>query len=157
MSQNPILSEFFQKAKRSPYISGILFSIAITMIIYLFSLGTSLLFLGDIHMIIGNIIGIRFLIKYDNSEKPPLIIGSALGAISGILSSIALAFFEWGFYIARYGLVFLILLDRINTFIWIGILIGVAIGFLFGFYYNRKRKEPKESLVDDKFFDDLKE
>jgi len=156
MSRTPIISEFFHKAKKSPYQTGIILSTGITLFTYLVSFGTSLLFLGDIHMIIGNIIGIRFIVKYDYSDKSPLIIGSSLGVISGIFSSIALSFFEWGFYIAISGFVFIILFDRINTFIWTGILIGATIGFLFGFYFKRKNKKPRESLVDDEFFEELK-
>lgn len=151
----PIISEFSQRAKRNPYLSGIIFSSGITLFTYFISFGTSLLFLGDIHMIIGNVIGIRFTMKYNRSDTSPLIIGSSLGAISGIISAISLSFFELGFYMARFGFELAILFDRLNTFIWGGIIIGAAIGFLFGFYYLRK-SEPKETLVDDEFFEDLK-
>jgi hypothetical protein len=154
----PIIRDLYEQAKEKNVFSGILFFDAISFFSYIIA-GFRIpgfFFPGDMFILFGAVVGILFAVKNDTSSKGPLKISLFVGAVGSTLSVISMTLFEYILYMIFYGNNLNILIEIFILFFFPGIIIGSIIGGIIGFYYWYKQREPKESLVDDEFFEDLK-
>jgi hypothetical protein len=154
---------FFQKMVQYNTFSGVI----------LFALGTSISFLamfkyhfyyyGDIQLIIGAFIGTIFSLSFLKEKQSPIKVGLVVGLMGGALSVLFLSVINWITSIFLIGFNFIIFIYFVSEFGIQGLIIGLVIGVLMGFWYYRKElvtkaeKKSGEQLVDEDFFDKLRE
>lgn len=107
-------------------------------------------------MLFGAIVGVLFSIKNDTSATGPLKVGLFVGSVGSVLSAFSLSLLEYTIFIVYFGLDITYFVELFIIFFAVCILIGSIVGGLIGFYYWNRQRKPKESLVDEEFFEDLK-
>jgi len=147
----PIIAQIYEKAKKKNLLAGIIIIDLIAFISYMiFPFG--IIYLGDLQMIIGSIIGTSFCLKNIKSYQSYLKHGIMVGLVGTILSAISMSIFD--LIIFQTNLPFVI----IGFFLIEALLLGLIIGGIISGYYSYKHKTPiKTSSIEEDFYNSLKE
>jgi hypothetical protein len=144
-------------------LSGIILFPIGTLISYIVTLRGYFYFPGDIQFVIGAFVGTIFSLSFKREEQSPIKIGIVVGLIGGALSVLVLAFFNWIYSIILFEFNVVVFLYAVSRMGIQGLVIGVLIGLLMGVWYWRRdlvkktEKKSGEKLVDDDFFEKLKD
>ncbi|MFW9866067.1 MAG: hypothetical protein ACFFEN_08200 [Candidatus Thorarchaeota archaeon] len=142
---------FLDDARDKNILSGLLLIDVIAFICYLI-FPSGLIYLGDVQMTIGCIIGTRFALKNIKLNQSYLSTGLVVGLCGSVLTGISFSLFEW---IAFSSSLFVKLII-FELFLLEAIIVGIVIGGIFGGYYSRsKKKKIKEPERDQKFYKSL--
>ncbi|MEJ2248239.1 MAG: hypothetical protein P8Y70_07430 [Candidatus Lokiarchaeota archaeon] len=160
------IKNIFQKAKQRNVLAGIIISGISTFILFLITFQIYFLYIGDLQLLVGINFGVWFTLRYLKPDKSALKTGILAGLLGGLFSVLVLSLYEWIIF-TIWTLIFslLELIYIISWFLLQGVIIGLIMGGLVGYYYWRKedykrikkRDNKKEYLVDEDFFDKLKE
>lgn len=145
------IANLYQNARKNNILAGFIIIDLIAFISYIiFPFG--IIYLGDLQMIIGSIVGTRFSLKNIKSYQSYLKHGIVVGLVGTILSAISMSIVEMIVYPANFAIV-IIVFFLIEAF-----LLGLIIGGIIGSYYRYKNKAPtKTSSIEEDFYESLKE
>lgn len=149
------IANFYDKAKEKNIFSGIIIVDLIAFISYtIFPFG--LFFYGDIHMILGVLLGVYFGLSNKKKHQLELKLGVVIGFMGSFLAAISMTMFEWVSFTVSQGLSIIAFLFYFSVFIIEAILIGLIVGILLGLYFRRKnRRIILESEIDEDFYKSL--
>ena len=141
----------YQNARKNNILAGFIIIDLIAFISYIiYPFG--IIYLGDLQMIIGSIVGTRFSLKNIKSYQSYLKHGIVVGLVGTILSAISMSIVEMIVYPANFAIVI------IELFLIEAFLLGLIIGGIIGSYYRYKNKVPtKTSSIEEDFYESLKE
>ncbi len=113
---------------------------------------SGIVYFGDLQMIIGCIVGIRFSIKNIKQNHSFFAQSIITGLGGSILTGISFTMFDWVYF----SLTSLMLLISFEFYLIEAIIIGLALGFILGAYYNYKSNIRDElSSKDEKLLKSL--
>jgi len=153
------IRNLYQSARNHNVIAGILINDVISFVAFL-SLGfliIGIVWPGDIQIFLGAFFGTRFALRNEVSQNHLLRIGLLVGIVGGILSALSMTAFMISLFIFSIGLQNGYFLMLFASFLIAALIIGPIIGIILYLHYNHKRKQQKASLLDDEFFEDLKD
>jgi hypothetical protein len=102
-----------------------------------------ILYYGDLQLIIGCIVGIRFILKYNEQQRSFLVKGIIAGICGSVLTAISYSLFD---LIVYAGMAFILGLIIFDFYLIEALIIGTIMGGIVGGYFNYKYKIPnKES------------
>ena len=151
------IGNLYETAKKNNILGGIIFIDLIAFISYIiFPFG--IFYFGDLHMIIGCIVGIYFTLKHMKPNQSVLILSILTGFIGSILTAVSYTLFDWILFLGILKDSPFMLLVISELFLIEAIIIGLIMGLIIGIYYNRRSKNLTESTsIEEEFYDGLKD
>jgi len=117
---------------------------------------SGIVYFGDIQMILGCIVGIRFTLKNIKPNQSFFIQGIIVGLGGSILTGISLTIFDWVVFLENLRFSLIMLLITFELYFIEAIIIGLALGSLVGGYFNYKSNiHIESSSKDEEFLDSL--
>ncbi len=151
----PFIADLAKKAREKNILTGMIITDLIAFISYIiFSSG--IFYFGDLQMTIGCIIGSRFALKNNKSNKSFIIQSIGVSLVGAVLTAVSFTLFDWFVFseILRYSL--FMLLITFELYLIEAIIIGLVIGGIVGGYYNYKNKNRIESTtIKEEFYESL--
>lgn len=102
---------------------------------------SGIFYFGDLQLIIGCIVGIRFTLKYNKQQHSFLVKGIITGICGSILTAISYSLFDWIVYA---GMAFILGLIIFEFYLIEAIIIGSILGGIIGGYFNYKNTMPNK-------------
>jgi tetrahydromethanopterin S-methyltransferase subunit D len=102
---------------------------------------SGIFYFGDLQLIIGCIVGIRFTLKYNKQKHSFLVKGIITGICGSILTAVSYSVFDWVVYA---GMAFILGLIILEFYLIEAIIIGLILGGIIGWYFNYKYATPNK-------------
>ncbi|MFW9941588.1 MAG: hypothetical protein ACFFFT_11150 [Candidatus Thorarchaeota archaeon] len=158
MNNISFIANLYETAKEKNILTGLIIIDLIAFISYIiYPAGFLPILQGDIQMVIGCIVGVRFALKNIKSNQYYIKHGIIVGLGGTMLSAISMTIFDW---IILSGIEeispppFIVLF---SLFLIEALIIGLLIGVIFGSYYSYKNRTPPEiSSKEEEFYESLK-
>ncbi|MFW9877867.1 MAG: hypothetical protein ACFFG0_32700 [Candidatus Thorarchaeota archaeon] len=140
----PFIANLAQKAREKYILAGMIIIYSIAFISYVI-FPSGIVYFGDIQMIIGCIVGIRFTLKNIKPSQSYFLHSIFVGLGGSILAGISFTMFDWVYFseVLRYS--FISLLIIIEFYLIEAIIIGLVMGIIIGKYFSYKSKFRIES------------
>jgi len=120
---------------------GVLLSALLTSISFMF-FPFGFVFMADIFLVVGVVIGLYITFKNRNESQSHIKIGLIVGLTGSLLSLLLIGLFTWISYSLSYGFDFILFLNYLlYLFMVNGILfaiVGIILGYFYGSFYRRK-------------------
>ncbi|MBY8984941.1 MAG: hypothetical protein KGD65_07740 [Candidatus Lokiarchaeota archaeon] len=152
----PFIANLYKSAKEKNILAGLIIIDLIAFISYMI-FPAGIIYLGDLQMIIGCIIGVRFSLKNTKSDQVYIKHGVIVGLGGAILSAFSMSIFDWIIFSGIYGSSPSFFTVVIGLFLIEALIVGLIIGLIVGGYYSYKNKIPIEKSSNEKeFYESLK-
>ena len=144
-----MVSEFYNGyVKKNNMLFGILIIALVTSIFFII-IPTGFFFTGDIHLLIGTLVGEYFTFKTRKETQSFIKLGVIVGAAGAFLALILDALFFWIAYLIpggyEYLLYFFLYLAVSSGIIYI--MIGIIVGLLFGISFRNRAAREESPLL----------
>lgn len=113
---------------------------------------SGVVYFGDIQMILGCIVGVRFTLKNIKPNQSFFIYGIIVGLGGSLMTGISLTMFDWVYYSESSSFSLFMLLIVFEFYFIEAIVIGLTVGSIVGAYYHHKSKIRIESSLRMKNF-----
>lgn len=145
----PAIANLYTRAKENNILSGILIFDIIAFLSYVIN-PFSIVYVGDIDLIFGGIVGLLFAFKNRQKDQTVLKTSLYVGLIGAFLPAFSIIVYEWIFGSIPF-------LELLITFLLIAIVIGLVLSLTFGFIYYRKDLKQSSLKSDSKYTDEYLE
>ena len=152
----PFIANLYETAREKNILAGLIIIDLIAFVSYMI-FPAGIIYLGDLQMFIGCIIGVRFSLKNIKSDQLYIKHGIIVGLGGAILSAFSMSIFDWIIFsgIEEFSPSFFIVI--IGFFLIEALIVGLIIGLIVGGYYSYKNKTPPEkSSKEEEFYESLK-
>jgi hypothetical protein len=151
----PFIANLYKNAKYHNILAGIITIDLIAFISYVI-FPSGLFYFGDLQMLIGCIIGIRFSLKHIKPSQFYLTHGIIIGLFGALFSAFSMMIFDLITFVDINESSLADLIVYIGLFLIEGLIVGLITGLIVGGYFNHKYKEKVEqSSAEEEFYKSL--
>lgn len=145
----PFIANLYKNAKYHNFSAGIIIIDLIAFISYvIFPAGV--FYFGDLQMVMGCIIGIRFSLKHIKPSQYYLIHGIIIGIFGALFSAFSMIIFDLITFVDITESLPEDLIVYVGFFLIEALIIGLITGLIIGGYFNYKNKKKNEAKNEKK-------
>jgi len=151
----PFIADLYQRAQERNILAGIIIIDVIAFVSYII-FPSGVVYFGDVQMIFGCIVGIRFTLKNIKINQSSFTCGIIVGLGGLILTGISFTMFDWVYFFGLEISSPVMLLLIFELYFIEAIIIGIGMGSIIGWYYKRKGNIlSKPTSKEDEFLESL--